>query len=116
MQGLEPLPAGLCLTLEQILDRKGEGDDPDNVPTGQAAAANVRKAKEEAGRRGLDCDWMVTQQVGRGWSASVRPRNVMPCLLHSNKCGYWVGSRGRPARVAEHSRAQGLPAAEVRWP
>ena len=37
---------------------------------------------------------------------------VMPCLLHSNKCGYWVG----PARVAEHSRAQGLPAAEVRWP
>ena len=48
VQGLEPLPAGLCLALEQILDRKGEGDDADNLPTGQAAAANVRKAKEEA--------------------------------------------------------------------
>ena len=116
LQGLDPLPAGLCLTLDQILDRRGEGDDADNMPMGQVAATNVRKAKEEAERRGQEVDWMVTQQVGRGWSASVRPRMVMPCLLHSNKGGYWIGSRGRAARVAEHSRAQGLPAAEVRWP
>ena len=76
---------------------------------------NVRRAREQAESRGLVVDWRVTQQVGQGWNQSVRPRPAMPCLLHS-KGGYWIGSRGRVARVSEHSRAQGLPNTGVRWP
>ena len=40
----------------------------------------------------------------------------MPCLLHANKQGYWIGSRGRHATLAEHSRAQGLAASRAEWP
>ena len=115
-RGLEPLPADLCLTLADILGPREEGDTVEGLPTGQVAARNVKKAREEAESRGLTADWMVTQHVGQGWSQSVRPRLTMPCLLHSNKGGYWIGSRGRAARVSEHSRAQGLPAVGVRWP
>ena len=113
---LEPLPAKLCLMLEQILDQKGDGGDVGKVPNGQVAARNVLKAREEVECRCLEGDWTATQQVWRGWSESARPRTVMPCLLHSNSGGYWIGSRGRTARVSEHSRSQGLPAAEVKWP
>jgi len=117
-RGLEPLPAGLCLALADILEPKEESDTAERLPSGQVAAMNVKKARDEAGSRGLTVDWMVTQHVGQGWNESVRPRPrlPMPCLLHSNKGGYWVGSRGRAARVSDHSRAQGLPNIGMRWP
>ena len=65
-QGLEPLPTKLCLSLEEILDPREEGNDAMMLPAGQVAAKNVMKAKDEAERRGLEGDWMVNQQVGRG--------------------------------------------------
>ena len=39
----------------------------------------------------------------------IKPRQEVPALLHSNVCGYWIGSRGREMTVFEHARAQGLP-------
>ena len=115
-QGLEALPTQLCLTLKDILDPREESDSAEKAPAGQGAARNVAQARDEAIQKGLLGDWMVTQQVGRAWSESVRPRTIMPCLLHSNKNGSLIGSRGRTARVSERSRAQGLPAARAGWP
>ena len=61
--------------------------------------------------------------IGRAPRASVAiggakaaPRLLMPCLLHSNSAGYWLGSRGRHASVAEHARAQGVEHGAYSWP
>ena len=71
----------------------------------------VKKAKE----RGIEGDWAFPQGLSDRWGAKAAPRTVMPCLLHSNSQGYWLGSRGRHALVEEHARAQGLEASRVAW-
>ena len=59
--------------------------------------------------------WAFPQYLSMDWGAKANPRAVFPCLLHSNRRGYWLGSRGRHATVAEHARAQGLCPDRVWW-
>ena len=59
---------------------------------------------------------LVRRASAADGGAKAAPRTVMPCLLHSNSVGYWLGSRGRTATVAEHARAQGLEYGACRSP
>ena len=72
------------MALEDILEPRREDDDPARLLAGSTAAENVVKVREMAGQKGIEGDWMVTQQVGKRWRNSVRPRKLMPCLLLSN--------------------------------
>ena len=47
-RGLKPLPAELCLSLAEILEPKDESDTAERLPSGQVAAMNVRRAREQA--------------------------------------------------------------------
>ena len=74
------------------------------------------KVKERACSEGITADWACAQGLSRNWGAKAAPRLLMPCLLHSNSVGYWLGSRGRHASVAEHARAQGVEYGAYSWP
>lgn len=110
-----PLPANRTLALKDILGPPGPQDDPAHRPRGARASANVDKAAA-ALPSGDERDWMVRQATGKAWTTSVRPQFIMPCLLHGNTSGYWVGSRGHKASRGAHSRAQGLCDMDVVWP
>ena len=113
---LSPIPAECRLTLADILGLPRASDDPDRLLIGQVAGANVRAAAEKAKAQGMQGYWMVTRPLGSAWASSVAPRDVMPCLLHANKEGCWIGLRGRHASLAELARAQGLAASHAYWP
>ena len=104
-RNLEPLHPTLRLTLESILELPSAADDPAVNPTGPTASANVMRARDLAASKGVKGYWMVTENVGKGLNGSVRPRKLMPCLLHANTTGYWIGTRERCASMVEHARA-----------
>ena len=104
------------MALSSILAPPSDRDDPRALPKAAGAQANVLLVKERADRKGITGDWACAQGLSRRWGARAAPRLVMPCLLHSNSAGYWLGSRGRHATVAEHARAQGLEHGSCTWP
>ena len=112
----EPLPPELRLELKDILSPKRATDNPDALPRAEGAKFNVLKVKERACSEGITADWACAQGLSRNWGAKAAPRLLMPCLLHSNSVGYWLGSRGRHASVAEHARAQGVEHGAYSWP
>ena len=112
----DPLPDHLGLSLSDILNPRGPGDDAGALPKALGAARNVERAMAKAKERGMKGGWAFPQGLSDRWGAKAAPRTAMPCLLHSNSQGYWLGSRGRHALVEEHARAQGLEASSVAWP
>ena len=104
------------LTLADILAPLRPTDDASALPRAPGAALNVSRAKLKAEERSINGDWAFPQGLSGKWGAKAAPRTIMPCLLHSNSQGYWLGSRGRHALVEEHARAQGLEASGVAWP
>ena len=112
----EPLPPELRLALGDILAPRRDTDNPDALPRAEGAKFNVLRVKERARSEGVTADWACAQGLSRNWGSKAAPRLVMPCLLHSNSVGYWLGSRGRHASVAEHARAQGVEHGAYRWP
>ena len=104
------------MDLAAILAPRTAQDDPEALPRAEGARANVQQVRLRARQEGLVGDWACAQGLSRRWGAKAAPRSVMPCLLHSNSVGYWLGSRGRTASVAEHARAQGLEHGACRWP
>ena len=112
----DPLPPELRLALGDILAPRRDTDNPDALPRAEGAKFNVLRVKERARSEGVTADWACAQGLSRNWGSKAAPRLVMPCLLHSNSVGYWLGSRGRHASVAEHARAQGVEHGAYRWP
>ena len=104
------------MSLSSILAPLSDRDDPEALPSAAGAQANILLVRERANRDGITGDWASAQGLSRRWGAKAAPRQAMPCLLHSYSVGYWLGSRGRHATVAEHARAQGLEHGSCTWP
>ena len=112
----EPLPQELRLELKDILSPRIATDNLNALPRAEGARFNVLKVKERPQSEGIAADWACAQGLSRRWGAKAAPRLLMPCLLHSSSTGYWLGSRGRHASVAEHARAQGVEHGAYSWP
>ena len=120
MAPLQALDRSLQLRLSDVLCPPHASDDPARLPPASwmTARHNVTLAQlRAAAELPPHADWMVAQAKGISMSGSTgpRPREEFPALLHSNRTGHWVGSRGRPATVSEHFRAQGFSARDMRY-
>ena len=112
----EPLPERLRLTLSDILNPPSAGQDPRTLPRAQDAAVNVSRALAKAEQRGIRGDWFFPRDSVTVGKPRLHRAPSCRAFLHSNKQGYWLGSRGRHALVEEHARAQGLEASRSTWP
>ena len=114
----EPLDPSLVLGVSQLLAPTVGSDDGRRLPAAPALAA---RAHVQQAALKLDADfsgdWLIPQQLSASFHGArgAKPRFEWPSLLHSNREGYWVGSRGRPASRDETCRAQGLDPRIVRW-
>ena len=104
------------MELKDILSPRIAADNPEALPRVEGDKLNVLKVKERAQSEGITADWACAQGLSRRWGAKAAPRLLMPCLLHSNFTGYWLGSKGRHASVAEHAHAQGVEHGAYFWP
>ena len=109
------------IPMEKILDRFGDGDDPEKLPpaTQTVARRHVLQGRVAILKAGFDPDGCSPTIVGNVDSVSLswRKDGASPCLTASRmRQGHWIFNRGRRLHLHEGMRLMGIPSGRVKRP